>query len=124
MLRLLTAGESHGRALVAIVEGLPAGLPITEDEIRGELRRIAYLPGDCPAGFLEVLLAHHFRPGRERRLGFCRSVTSDTLFQVLQGLFEVISHFRRLALEPVCHTFQYPGKLLVEFPLHRMYGIG
>ena len=44
MLRLLTAGESHGRALVAIVEGLPAGLPITEDEIRGELarRRLGY----------------------------------------------------------------------------------
>jgi chorismate synthase len=44
VLRLLTAGESHGRALVAIVEGLPAGLPITEDEIRGELarRRLGY----------------------------------------------------------------------------------
>ncbi|MGO9582547.1 MAG: chorismate synthase [Acidimicrobiales bacterium] len=44
MLRLLTAGESHGRALVVIVEGLPAGLPIGADEIRGELarRRLGY----------------------------------------------------------------------------------
>ena len=44
MLRLLTAGESHGQALVAVVEGLPAGLPITVDEIRGELarRRLGY----------------------------------------------------------------------------------
>ena len=44
MLRFLTAGESHGRALVAIVEGLPAGLPITVDEIRLELarRRLGY----------------------------------------------------------------------------------
>ncbi|MGA3214427.1 MAG: chorismate synthase [Acidimicrobiales bacterium] len=44
MLRLLTAGESHGRALVVIVEGLPAGLPITAEEIRGELarRRLGY----------------------------------------------------------------------------------
>ena len=44
MLRFLTAGESHGRALVAIVEGLPAGLPIVADEIRGELarRRLGY----------------------------------------------------------------------------------
>jgi len=44
VLRLLTAGESHGRALVAIVEGLPAGLPITSDQIRGELarRRLGY----------------------------------------------------------------------------------
>ena len=44
MLRYLTAGESHGRALVAVVEGLPAGLPIAVDEIRGELarRRLGY----------------------------------------------------------------------------------
>lgn len=44
MLRYLTAGESHGRGLVAIVEGLPAGLPISTDEIRGELarRRLGY----------------------------------------------------------------------------------
>jgi len=28
MLRFLTAGESHGRALVAILEGMPAGLPL------------------------------------------------------------------------------------------------
>src|SRR5438552_5487426 len=39
MLRFLTAGESHGRALVVVVEGLPAGLPITVEEIQGELAR-------------------------------------------------------------------------------------
>jgi chorismate synthase len=44
MLRFLTAGESHGRALVVIVEGLPAGLPITVEQIRDELarRRLGY----------------------------------------------------------------------------------
>jgi chorismate synthase len=44
MLRFLTAGESHGRGLVVIVEGLPAGLPIGEDEIQVELgrRRLGY----------------------------------------------------------------------------------
>ena len=44
MLRFLTAGESHGKALVVIVEGLPAGLPVTEPEIAGELarRRLGY----------------------------------------------------------------------------------
>jgi chorismate synthase len=44
MLRFLTAGESHGRALVVIVEGLPAGLPVTVEEISGELarRRLGY----------------------------------------------------------------------------------
>jgi len=39
MLRFLTAGESHGRALVVILEGLPAGLPIDTDAIARELRR-------------------------------------------------------------------------------------
>src|SRR3954466_3377711 len=39
MLRFLTAGESHGRALVVVVEGLPAGLPITVEEIQAELAR-------------------------------------------------------------------------------------
>ncbi len=39
MFRFTTAGESHGRALVAIVEGLPAGLPISVDQINDELKR-------------------------------------------------------------------------------------
>ncbi|MGZ6976291.1 MAG: chorismate synthase, partial [Acidimicrobiia bacterium] len=39
MLRYLTAGESHGPALVVIVEGLPAGLQITVEEIGDELAR-------------------------------------------------------------------------------------
>src|SRR5579872_5122320 len=39
MLRFLTAGESHGKALIAILEGLPAGLTIDFDAITAELRR-------------------------------------------------------------------------------------
>jgi chorismate synthase len=39
MLRLLTAGESHGKALVGVLEGLPAGVPISPKEIAGELAR-------------------------------------------------------------------------------------
>ncbi|HLX89154.1 MAG TPA: chorismate synthase [Acidimicrobiales bacterium] len=39
MLRFLTAGESHGKALVVVVEGLPAGLPVTIEEISAELAR-------------------------------------------------------------------------------------
>src|SRR3954470_4192824 len=39
MLRFLTAGESHGKALVAILEGVPAGLPIDVDAITSDLRR-------------------------------------------------------------------------------------
>ncbi|MFZ1041306.1 MAG: chorismate synthase [Anaerolineales bacterium] len=39
MLRFLTAGESHGPSLVAILEGIPAGLSITPDIINRELER-------------------------------------------------------------------------------------
>ena len=39
MLRLLTAGESHGKGLVAILEGLPAGVPVSPKEIADELAR-------------------------------------------------------------------------------------
>jgi len=39
MLRWLTAGESHGPELVAILEGLPAGVPVSLDLIRDDLAR-------------------------------------------------------------------------------------
>src|SRR6187549_3272267 len=39
MVRFLTAGESHGRALVVILEGIPAGLALDIDRINSELRR-------------------------------------------------------------------------------------
>ena len=39
MLRFTTAGESHGKALVVIVEGLPAGLPVAADQVNHELGR-------------------------------------------------------------------------------------
>ncbi|NLI11373.1 MAG: chorismate synthase [Peptococcaceae bacterium] len=39
MLRFLTAGESHGPALVAVVEGLPSGLPLTAGYIDRQLKR-------------------------------------------------------------------------------------
>ncbi|GDX26753.1 chorismate synthase [Actinomycetes bacterium] len=44
MLRYLTAGESHGQALVVIIEGLPSGLQITVEDIQLELsrRRLGY----------------------------------------------------------------------------------
>jgi chorismate synthase len=39
MLRWLTAGESHGPQLTVIIEGLPAGLAISEDDLRKDLAR-------------------------------------------------------------------------------------
>lgn len=39
MLRYLTAGESHGKGLVVIMEGLPAGVPLSEEAINQDLAR-------------------------------------------------------------------------------------
>jgi len=39
MLRFLTAGESHGKGLIAIIEGVPAGLDLSEDDIAVDLAR-------------------------------------------------------------------------------------
>jgi len=39
MLRFLTAGESHGQALVATLDGLPAGLDVRFDQVDAQLRR-------------------------------------------------------------------------------------
>ncbi len=38
-LRFLTAGESHGRALIGILEGIPSGLPVSVEDIDRDLKR-------------------------------------------------------------------------------------
>ena len=39
MFRFTTAGESHGRGLVAVLEGIPAGLPLSAERVNAELKR-------------------------------------------------------------------------------------
>ena len=38
-IRLLTAGESHGPALTAIIDGLPSGLPVSLPGLQHQMRR-------------------------------------------------------------------------------------
>jgi chorismate synthase len=67
VLRFLTAGESHGRGLVVIVEGLPSGLPITVEDVRSELGRRRLGFGRGPRMRLEedeVTLLAGIRHGR------------------------------------------------------------
>jgi chorismate synthase len=45
-LRLLTAGESHGPALTAIIEGIPAGIRLSPDDLSRDLARRQGLAGD------------------------------------------------------------------------------
>ena len=77
MLRFLTAGESHGQALVTILEGMPAGLALDFDAITTELRRRVggtftirelaeqYAVADAWA---QVVLAEQAAPGWPRTL--------------------------------------------------------
>jgi chorismate synthase len=53
-LELVTAGESHGPALVAILTGLPAGLAVARDEVNGDLRRRQQGYGRSPRQSIET----------------------------------------------------------------------
>ena len=67
MLRYLTAGESHGRALVVILEGVPAGLLVTAEDIQRGLARRRLGFGRGPRMRFEadeVLLLAGIRHGR------------------------------------------------------------
>jgi chorismate synthase len=67
MLRFLTAGESHGQALVVIVEGLPSGLQVTVEDVQRELsrRRLGYGRGPRQRFEIdEVVLLGGVRHGR------------------------------------------------------------
>ena len=46
--RFLTAGESHGKGLIAIIEGMPAGVPVIEDDIACDMarRQVGYGRGE------------------------------------------------------------------------------
>lgn len=55
-LRYLTAGESHGRALVAILEGLPAGVPVSIKAVADELARRRHGYGRGPRMKIDVTL--------------------------------------------------------------------
>ena len=39
MLRYLTSGESHGKSLISIIDGIPANIELDIDEINNELRK-------------------------------------------------------------------------------------
>ena len=48
LVRITTAGVSHGPGYVVIIDGCPPGLPLCEDDLRPDLRRRR--PGQCLIG--------------------------------------------------------------------------
>lgn len=54
MLRFLTAGESHGKAEVAILEGIPCGLALTHEDINKELKKRMWDAGRGGRGKIET----------------------------------------------------------------------
>ena len=59
----ITAGESHGPNLTAIVTGVPAGLPVSVDHINSDLARRQGRDSDAATAELERLL--HLAPDSE-----------------------------------------------------------
>ena len=55
MLRYLTAGESHGQALVVIVEGLPSNLPVVVADIADEHQLVRHDPEKLRKALLRIL---------------------------------------------------------------------
>ena len=101
-LRFLTAGESHGPALVGILDGLPAGLELLAEHIERDLqrRKLGYGRGGRMA----------IEPEKPRILAGVRH--GKTLGSPLALLIENADHAKawseRMAVEPV----QDPGKLV------------
>jgi chorismate synthase len=84
VLRYLTAGESHGRALTVIVEGLPAGLRVTVDDLQAELarRRLGYGRGPRQRFELdEVTLVGGVRHGRTLGSPVCIEIQNTEWFR-------------------------------------------
>ena len=75
MMRFVTAGESHGPSLTAVVEGLPAGLPIDEEKLNEALARNLYR-GAPPAAEQQAAVAGWIAAMRAR-LAAC--ATQDLL---------------------------------------------
>ncbi|MFM9085054.1 MAG: chorismate synthase [Acidimicrobiia bacterium] len=84
MLRFLTAGESHGRALTVIVEGLPAGLWVARDDIAAELARRRLGHGRGPRQRFEedeITLVAGVRHGRTLGSPVCVEIKNTEWFR-------------------------------------------
>src|SRR5690242_16705518 len=111
MFRFLTSGESHGPALVTIVEGLPAGMPLTAEPLDAELRRRQggygrgarqKIESDC----VEILTG----------VRFGRTLGSPVTFVIRNRDWE--NWKERMRIEPAAEGAEMPKAITVPRPGH------
>ena len=136
MLRFITAGESHGPALTAIIDGMPAGLTLTAEAINHDLarRQIGYGRGrrmEIEKDQAEILSGVRFSktlgtpisllihnldwPNWQQKMSPARILKSSVIPGMieLQDLPAVLSHHRhRNVLQRLQRPHHEPGPLL------------
>ena len=121
MLRWLTAGESHGPALVAVLEGLPAGVAVTTADIGATLarRRLGLRPrrpdevraGRGRAPRRRAARPHAGRPGRRSRSATPSGPSGSTVMSRRPGDAEPCSRpGAQRAADPAAPRPRRPGR--------------
>ena len=115
MFRFLTAGESHGPALTTILEGLPAGLPLTAAPIDAQLRR---RQGGYGRGARQKIETDGVEILNGIRFGL--TIGSPITFVIKNRDFE--NNWRsRMQIEPLEEGAERPKKITVPRPGHADY---
>jgi chorismate synthase len=114
MFRFLTSGESHGPALVTIVEGLPAGMPLVAEPIDAELRR---RQGGYGRGARQKIETDHVEILTGVRFG--RTLGSPVTFVVRNRDWE--NWKERMRIEPAADGAEAPKAITVPRPGHADY---
>ena len=115
MFRFLTAGESHGPALTTILEGIPAGLPLTSAPIDAQLRR---RQGGYGRGARQKIETDGVQILNGIRFGL--TIGSPITFVIQNRDFE--NNWRsRMQIEPLEEGAERPKKITVPRPGHADY---
>ena len=115
MFRFLTAGESHGPALTTILEGIPAGLPLTAAPIDAQLRR---RQGGYGRGARQKIETDGVQILNGIRFG--STIGSPITFVIQNRDFE--NNWRsRMQVEPLEDGAERPKKITVPRPGHADY---
>jgi chorismate synthase len=114
MFRFLTAGESHGPGLVTIIEGLPAGLPLSAEPINEQLRR---RQGGYGRGARQKIETDSVEILTGVRFG--KTLGSPVTFVIRNRDWE--NWRERMQIEPLEPGAEPPGAITIPRPGHADY---